>query len=536
MIPANLESIHSIDYESFRAFFPETIPGETVSEFFAKCGKEHFRLLAYLSSLYQHSTILNIHTNGGYESLALSYQPTNTVLSFNTPSQVKNPAILTRPNIRFHPDNLLSPEVREKWRETILSAAFIFVDIEPHNGEVEYEFYTYLCDIGYKGFVLFDDIWYFKSMRNEFWAKIPDSRKYDLSEVGHWSGCGAVSFHPDITFAKRDNTDWTLVTAYFNLTKCPDASPEICARDKNHYFSHAVATLSLPYHLVVYCDEESLPEIQKIRPEWLAPKTRYILAEFDEFRFVKSGVPLTECFRDYRAKIQRNRADKPYYFDRRNTASYYLFCMARYAMLKETILSNPFQSTHFAWINFCIERMGFQNLIRLDEALSVHRDKFSTCYIDYVPPSLVNNTPEYFHFGRCSMCSGFMTGNGKYMYEACDRIEDKFLEYLEQGYGHADEQLFSPVYFEHPEIFEHYYGDYSQMITNYTYIYECPDPLIYNFIRNSFNYGNFAKCLEGCQFVQTSVDLGKCTLSDEYQGYLHYYTQACKDRLSESTP
>jgi hypothetical protein len=92
--------------------------------------------------------------------------------------------------------------------------------------------------------------------------------------------------------------------------------------------------------------------------------------------------------------------------------------------------------------------MGFRNLIHLEEGLAVNRDKFSTCYIDYIPENLVRNMREYFRWGRCSMCSGFFTGNAEYMSRVCDLIEDKFLYYLNIGYGHADEQLFSPVYFE----------------------------------------------------------------------------------------
>jgi hypothetical protein len=117
------------------------------------------------------------------------------------------------------------------------------------------------------------------------------------------------------------------------------------------------------------------------------------------------------------------------------------------------------------------------------------------------------------------------------MYTACDLIESKFLEYLKQGYGHADEQLFSAVYFDRPDIFEHYYGDYLQMITNYVYIYDAPEPPIYNFIRNSFEAGNYKKCLEGCKFVKRSVDLGKCQLSPEYAGYLEYYMNECLNKL-----
>ena len=61
-------------------------------------------------------------------------------------------------------------------------------------------------------------------------------------------------------------------------------------------------------------------------------------------------------------------------------------------MLKDAIESNPFKNSHFCWINFCIERMGFKNLIHLQEGLALNRDKFSTVYIDYIPQSLVQNT------------------------------------------------------------------------------------------------------------------------------------------------
>lgn len=524
------ETILQTNHEVFRPYL-DGIDKEMVDSFYGECGKEHFRFLAYLSSIFQNATIVNIHTNGGYEALALSYNESNTVYSFDTTNHITNPKLRERNNIQWNTENICDPVVREKWRNILLGAAFIFVDMEPHDGRAEYEFYEYLTEIGYKGFVVFDDIWYFKSMRNEFWYKIPETQRYDMTEVAHWSGCGIVSFNDQIRFDKRDNSNWTLVTAYFNLTKCPDASPEICARDKNYYFSHAISTLSLPYNLVIYCDEESRQQIEQIRPAWFADKTRYIIREFDELRFYKHGEPLSRTFRDYRIKINENRRVKPYHFDNRNTASYYLFCMARYAMLKETITENPFGSTHFAWINFCIERMGFSNLIRLDEALAVRRDKFSTCYIDYVPESLVKNTHEYFQFGRCSMCSGFFTGNREYMFQVCDLVENKFLEYLHQGYGHADEQLFSPVYFENPHLFEHYYGDYLQMITNYKYIYEAPHAPVHNFIRNSYNNKNYAKCLEGCLFLQQSIRLKKCQLSPEYMGYLTYYNNSAAEKL-----
>jgi hypothetical protein len=315
-------------------------------------------------------------------------------------------------------------------------------------------------------------------------------------------------------------SDWTLVTAYFDLTKCPDASVEIRKRDAKHYIKFAKSTMALPYNLIVYCEESNLETLKAMRPVEFQEKTKYLVRTFDEIYFKDDKA---KNFAEYRKKIIDNRQRNPYVFDNRNTASYYLFCMSRYIMLREVIDENPFRSTHFAWINICIERMGMKNVELLDKALSVKRDKFSTCYIDYIPESIVNNTAEYFKWGRCSMCSGFFTGNAEYMRKVCGKIEDKFLEYAEAGYGHADEQLYSPVYFENKELFEHYYGDYQQMITNYVEIHEAAEAPIYNFIRKSYKYGNFAKCREACEFVWNSIQKGTCTCTKQYLDELEGY-------------
>lgn len=527
-ITFNNSDISSLDFDTI--FTDYILTNDDKTEFFGNSGNQHYRLLSYISTLFDNSNIIDIGSHRGYSALALSYNKSNTIYSFDIVDNVRNNVKHVN-NIHFIQDNVFENEGREKWKFIILSCPFIFMDVDPHNGTMELDMYNYLKSINYKGFIICDDIWFFKEMRDNFWYKINDDERFDITDVGHWSGTGIINFNNELNFKKNNNTNWTLVTAYFNLTKCYDASDEINKRDQNYYFTHSISTLSLPYNLVIYCDKESKQSIQNIRPEYLKDKTEYIICNFDDFQFTKNDCKLNETFSDYRKKIIQNRAEKPYYFDNRNTASYYLFCMSRYMMLKETIKRNTFKSTHFSWINFCIERMGFSNLIRLDEALSINRSKFSTCYIDYIPEYLVNNTAEYFEWGRCGMCSGFFTGDSEHMYKVCDLIENKFLEYLHKGYGHADEQLYSPVYFENPELFEHYYGDYQQMITNYTYIYESPEPPIYNFITNSYNNKNYKKCYDACVFVWRSYCLNKCNINDEYLTKLYYYYMNCSRQL-----
>ena len=306
-------------------------------------------------------------------------------------------------------------------------------------------------------------------------------------------------------------------------------------RPKQYYLDHANATMSCPYNLVVYCDRNSLHQLQQLRPKHLADRTRYQIVDFDQLIFSGHEGYQDKTFKDYQQQITDNRIRKPYQFDPRNNASYYLFCMSRYLLLKRAMADNAFGSTHFAWINICIERMGFKNLVHLDQALSLHRDRFSTLYIDYLPKSLVDQTHEYFREGRCSMCSGFFTGHIKYMNPVCHAIEAQFLKYLEQGYGHADEQLYSPVYFEHPELFEHYYGDYKEMITNYVHIYDNPQTPLYRFIKNSFDDQFYRGCHLACQFVWRSYVGQACSLNENEIKLLLYY-KAISKILGASPP
>lgn len=484
---AKLEQL-SFDIDEIAATkleFPNFV-GFNKEEFPSYPGKEHYKLLSYLVSNFSNGTIIDIGTHTGSSAYALSLNKSNVVHSFDIVAKI-DPRLKRIPNIQFHIENLWDDETRAKWKDTILNSQLIVLDIDPHEGKMEYEFYCFLRDNNYQGVVIADDIWYFKGMRDNFWYHIPHRYKRDLTKSGHWSGTGLISFCLDNS--KREDKNWTFVTGYFDLTKCEDASDAIRSRPADFYLHSANTTMGIDANLVVFCEPKFQPMLEVLRPDHLKHRTKYILCEFDDF-------PLNK----YRDKINENRKTVPS-ADPRNTASYYLFCMARYEMLKRMIIENPFNSTHFGWINICIERYGYRNVAALEDVMGEYRDKFSTCYIDYISEELVANLPEYFKWGRCSLCSGFFTGNGEYMLKFCNLIEKQFMEYLERGYGHADEQLYSPIFFKHPEIFEVYYADYRSMVTNYVKIVEDVHSVIRHFITNSFNNKKYSLAYPGCLAV-----------------------------------
>ena len=49
------------------------------TEFYGSIGKEHYKLLSYLSTLFNNSIIIDIGTHRGSSALALSYNSTNII-------------------------------------------------------------------------------------------------------------------------------------------------------------------------------------------------------------------------------------------------------------------------------------------------------------------------------------------------------------------------------------------------------------------------------------------------------------------------
>jgi hypothetical protein len=467
----------------------------------APAGKEHYRMLGKLAQQFSDALFIDIGTHHGLSTLALASNPSNRVLTFDIADFLtasENEAFRQKGNITRSFDNLWADDIRQKWRDTLLSAAAIFLDIEPHNGLMEMDLFRWLDANGYRGWLVCDDIWYFKGMRDNFWYHVPEDRKVDLTGVGHWSGTGVIFFRdePASTISVRLREDelgegsgwrqdegkgdgsgsscWTVVTAYFDLAKRPDASPQIRERDSAHFLRNAPMTLALPVNMVVYCDPEWEDALRKLRPAHLQSRTRFIARPFEDFGLVQKWYDM----------ICAARGGPQSHSDPRNTASYYLLCMLRYVMLTETIKQNPFASSHFAWVNLCIERMSWKSAMYFPRVWREKRERFSTCYIDYQPRALTRDLVRYYQWGRCGMCSGFFTGSADHMAQVSRLLLERFEQVALAGFGHADEQLFSLVYFDHPDLFEPYLGDYGEMVVNYGWVRDNAEAPVRNVLRN----------------------------------------------------
>jgi hypothetical protein len=157
--------------------------------FFEEAGKEHYRLLSYISSLYDDSILIDIGTYQGFSALALGYNQSNKVLSYDiigneSVNILKDHDICD--NIKFKIENILNNF------NIVHSSPFIILDTA-HDGDFENIFINKLTEEKWSGILLIDDILEYPAL-----FKIWNStklEKYELTSKGHWSGTGAILFN-----------------------------------------------------------------------------------------------------------------------------------------------------------------------------------------------------------------------------------------------------------------------------------------------------------------------------------------------------
>ena len=151
------------------------------SWFYMDAGLEHYRLLAFISKLYNGVNLLDIGSYQGSSASALSFNKKNKVISYDIEQQPEI-ADIKIPNIEFIKGDVLMHEI---------TASFIMLDTY-HDGEFEQEFADHLLKINYKGLVMFDDIHLNNEMSN-FWNGLKNE-KYDITEIGHHTGTGIAIY------------------------------------------------------------------------------------------------------------------------------------------------------------------------------------------------------------------------------------------------------------------------------------------------------------------------------------------------------
>ena len=150
--------------------------------FHLAAGREHYRILMYVSSILNKEIIFDVGTNRCFSAAALSFSMKNLIKSFDIKKILMINPIL--PRVQY----IIGDATQD---EQLIKSTFAFLDTD-HDGIFENIFINKLREIKWNGILMLDDIKQ-KGAMTEFWNSISEE-KYDLTSKGHWNGTGAVYF------------------------------------------------------------------------------------------------------------------------------------------------------------------------------------------------------------------------------------------------------------------------------------------------------------------------------------------------------
>ncbi len=163
---------------------------------------EHYKLLTYISYLFNGITILDVGTNGAESAVALAQNPKNKVITYDIEKKWHDISLngTAKPIANFLEQYKNSEfkllDINEEDENIIKSAKVIFLDIA-HDGWQEKKFSDTLERIGYEGYVFCDDIFAPWLPQMKTWWDSIDVEKYDLTEIGHTWGTGLINYFKD---------------------------------------------------------------------------------------------------------------------------------------------------------------------------------------------------------------------------------------------------------------------------------------------------------------------------------------------------
>jgi len=153
-----------------------------------EAGKEHYKLIAYLSK-FTENQIIDIGTYFGFSALASSLY-NKPVTTYDVcdwfPEDEKIITARNNKNIIFKLMDCCND------MEEIVKSDIVLLDIDPHSGEQELVIMKALKDVGFQGIIMLDDI-HLNEKMDEFWNGI-EEKKIDVTSVGHFSGTGIVFY------------------------------------------------------------------------------------------------------------------------------------------------------------------------------------------------------------------------------------------------------------------------------------------------------------------------------------------------------
>jgi hypothetical protein len=341
----------------------------------------------------------------------------------------------------------------------------------------------------------------------------------------------------------------TLVTACFDLHKY---NPKCRTTEECLHLIDPL--LQIPVYLVIYGSKTTIPAIRARRHKYDAI-TQYIEMEIEDL--------WTYQFLD---QVKQNRAKYWPTRDERTCAESHIICCNKFDFVMETISINPFNTTHFGWIDAYLgtplhqtpiaslsqaypntehhrctsapdtstpaaNTAGVPHGLRICEnytqttiprilrtiadewkSSKFHIQILNACEKRFKEPQ---HKREYYNQYRWITCGGFFVTAPDAGIAILSRLKEIFVETTMAGYGHGEEMFYLEVLDEYKDQIRGTYGDYGQILDNFIYPTRNIEYVFHTIMANYQRYGYHAEYAAAAAQLKESADKSWVIIDDD---------------------
>ena len=243
----------------------------------------------------------------------------------------------------------------------------------------------------------------------------------------------------DSTSETEDNL--TIVTGYLDI-KIKRSYKRETPNQIYDYLEKSRGTLQIPQYMVIYCSEEIIEVVSKIREEaGLLNKTKIIKITLENDLYMVDKLD----------KIRENVAKNisPY-----NIPEYILAVNSRYGYIQSSIENNYFNTDYFAWVDFSIS-----HIVDIPPNKIIHPPSHEKVRIGWIA-RYTDNQIVYDHY---CLGGGIFAGHKKIMMELIKIHHIEFVRLTEMGYNINDDRLLYIIMEKNPYLFETYFSYYNNL-------------------------------------------------------------------------
>ena len=214
--------------------------------------------------------------------------------------------------------------------------------------------------------------------------------------------------------------------------------------------------LSLPYNLIIFTDNEEVISVIESQRSSIKNKTYIYKLNLLNTYFYKDLTRLEELQSEFIILNGNLIKDTPLYIVLTNN---------KFDFIEKAIELNPFNSSHFIWMDFGINHVA-KNTELIHEWINFVPDKIKQLCIN---PYIENIEPKrYFKKIYHNCAAGLFSGSKENLLKYVELFKQKTEQiYYNEGWYQLEEALMTIIQRENIDLFDFYYGDYEGIISNY---------------------------------------------------------------------